>query len=91
MAQRSPTTLRAAVVLSLWVGSPTAGFYCAFGIGALQMNREYKVRRRPFVSPRTSGAIEQRLVAMESELEEKLIRHEESPKRGLKRLERLWL
>jgi hypothetical protein len=44
------------------------------------------VRKRPFDPPSTSGTIEQRRVAMESKLEEELIRHEKNLKRFLESL-----
>jgi hypothetical protein len=48
------------------------------------------VRRGLFDLPRTSEILEQRLVAMELELEERLIRYEENLRRLLRQLERLW-
>jgi hypothetical protein len=48
------------------------------------------MRRWLFYLPRTSQTLEQRLVAMELELEEMLLRREENLRRLLKLLERFW-
>jgi hypothetical protein len=48
------------------------------------------MRRWVFYLPRTSEILEQRLVAMELELEERLIRREETLRRLLRQLQRFW-
>jgi hypothetical protein len=48
------------------------------------------VRGWVFYLPRTSETLEQRLVAMELELEERLIRREENLRRLLRQLQRFW-